>query len=81
VFESTDKYKKAARIINSIGPAELPITDTLVDLLKHILKGNELNLIFAFKRKHSQTLEQLKQNSKLSEEEILKKIDILAKKF
>ena len=80
VLDSIDKYKKAAKVINSIGGPKLPITDTLVDILKHILKEKDLDLIFAFKRKSSLTLEQLKQNSKLSEEDILIKIDLLAKK-
>lgn len=82
-----DKYKEAVKIVNSAGISPFPVTDklveilnVLVDILKHLLKEDEVDFIFAFKRKASQTMEQLKKSSKLSEEEILEKTNILAKK-
>jgi len=80
LFAPTDKFNRAARIINGTGSLQVPLNDTVINILKHILREDELDLIFTFKGKVSQTLEQLKLRSKLSEEEILKKIDILGKK-
>ena len=82
-----DKYKEAVKIVNSAGISPFPVTDklveiltVLVDILKHLLKEDEVDFIFAFKRRKSQTMEQLKKSSKLSEQEILEKTNILAKK-
>jgi len=77
---SEAKYKKAAGIINKAGGTPLPINDTLIAILKHIIDEDDLNFIFAFRRKTSQTMEELKESSKLSEEEILEKAENLAKK-
>lgn len=74
------KYKKAAQIINSAGGTPYPITETLIDIVKHLVDEEYLDLIMAFRRKKSQTMEQLKESSNLSEEEILKIVQILAKK-
>ena len=74
------KYKKVVSVINSAGGTPLPVTNTLVDILKHIINENELDFVLAFKKNKSQTLEQLKQSSKLKKEEIVKRIEILAKK-
>lgn len=74
------KYKKVVNVINSAGGTPLPVTDILVDILKHIINENELDFVMAFKKNKSQTLEQLKQSSKLTEEEIDEKAESLAKK-
>jgi len=74
------KYKKAAQVINSAGGTPYPITDTLISILKYLLDEEYLDFIIAFRRKKSQTMEQLKESSNLSEEEILKKVEVLAKK-
>ncbi len=74
------KYKKAAGAINSAGNFPLPVTKTLIDILKHIADEEDLDFIMAFKKKSSQTMEQLKESSNLSEEEILQKVEKLAKK-
>jgi aspartokinase len=63
------KYKKVVNVINSAGGTPLPVTDILVDILKHIINEDELDFVMAFKKNKSQTLEQLKQSSKLTEEE------------
>lgn len=75
-----DKYKAAADVISKAGGTPLPITDTLVKLLTYFIKEDEVDFIAAFTDKKSQTMDQLKESSKLSEEEILKKVTGLAKR-
>jgi len=77
---SVDKYRKAARIIIKAGFLPFPINNTMIELLKILLDEEDLDLIMAFKRKPSQTMEQLKVSSKMSEEEILYHVKKLAKK-
>ena len=81
------KYKEADKIVNSAGLSPFPVNDKLIELLnvlveilKHLLTEDEVDFIFAFKGKPSQTMEQLKKRSKLSEEEILETTNRLAKK-
>ena len=74
------KYRRAAQAINNAGGTPIPISDTLIAILKHIVSEEYLDFIMAFRRQKSQTLEQLKVSSKLSEDEILKNLDVLAKK-
>ena len=73
------KYRKVASVLNKAGAFPYPVSDTLLDILKLNVKEDELDFIMAFRRNVSQTMEELKKNSKLSEEEILKKADSLAK--
>jgi len=73
------KYKKVANVLNKAGMVPYPVNDTLMDILKLTIKEDELDFIMAFRRKVSQTMEELKKSIKLSEEEILKKADSLAK--
>ncbi|UCD02198.1 MAG: 4Fe-4S binding protein [Promethearchaeota archaeon] len=75
-----EKYKKAARAIVKAGVFPFPINDTMLKILKKLITEEELDLVLAFKRNPSQTIEQLKQNSKLSEEQIQKYAKSLAKK-
>jgi len=75
-----EKYKKAARIIAMAGRLPFPVNETLIEILKYLIDEDELDFIMAFKLKKSQTMEELKKRSKLSEEEILKKVEKLAKK-
>ncbi|KKN26189.1 hypothetical protein LCGC14_0877190 [marine sediment metagenome] len=77
---SEEKYRRAARVIVMAGRFPLPVNETLIEILKYLIDGDEIEFIMAFKRKKSQTLEQLKKSSKLPEEEILHKIKSLAKK-
>lgn len=76
---SEEKYKKAARIIVKTGMLPIPVSDTLIEILKLLIDEDDLDFISAFKHKYSQTMEQLKQSSKLDETEILKHIEPLAK--
>ena len=75
-----DKYKIAADAISKAGGSPLPVTDTLIKLLKFFIREDEVDFIAAFTDKKSQTLEQLKESSKLPEEDILKKVKNLAKR-
>ena len=78
--ETYKKYKRTAQIINGAGGTPFPITDTLITILRHIVPDEEdLAFIKFFRRKTSQTMEQLKESSKLSEEEILRNVEKLAK--
>ncbi|KQC07060.1 MAG: hypothetical protein APR62_07080 [Smithella sp. SDB] len=75
-----EKYKKAGEIISTAGGTPIPVNDTLIKILKYFIKEDELDFITAFSDKKSQTMEQLKQSSGLSEEEINKKVKSLAGK-
>ncbi len=76
-----DKYKKVAKILNSVpGGFPYPISDTLLGILKHAIAEENLDFMMAFRKNISQSMEQLKESSGLTEDEILKKADALAKK-
>ncbi|MFW9949446.1 MAG: hypothetical protein ACFFKA_04910, partial [Candidatus Thorarchaeota archaeon] len=77
---SNDNFKKAARTIIKAGTLPFPINDTLVQILKELLSEDELTFIDAFKRKTSQTLEELMKSSNMSEDMILNFVNALAKK-
>jgi len=77
---STEQYEKVARIIIKAGTLPFPVNDTLVKIIKKMINEKDLVFIKAFKRKTSQTLEQLIKTSKMSEDEILEHIQSLAKK-
>ena len=73
-----EKYKKAGEIISTAGGTPLPVSDTLIKLLKYFIMEDEVDFIASFADKKSQTMEQLKLSSGLSEEEINKKVKALA---
>jgi Pyruvate/2-oxoacid:ferredoxin oxidoreductase delta subunit len=75
-----EKYKAAAEIINKAGEFAYPITDTLIEILKYNIDENELDLIFGFTHQISQTMDQLKQSTGLPEDQIINKVNSLAKK-
>jgi Fe-S-cluster-containing hydrogenase component 2 len=76
---SEDKYRKAARVIVKAGVFPFPINETMIGILKMLINEEELELIMAFKRKISQSMDQLKQSSKMAEEQILKLTNSLSK--
>jgi len=78
--EALDKYKKVTQIINTAGGTPYSMSDTLVTIVKILVSEEDLDFIMAFEEQKSQTLEQLKESSGLSEEVILKKVGKLAKK-
>jgi len=77
---SDEKYRKAARTIVKAGFLPFPINDTMIKLLKLLIDEEEIDFIMAFRRKTSQTLEELKISSKMTENEMVSHIKKLAKK-
>jgi len=77
------KYKQIGNILNKAGPYIL--TDSVIEILKYSIPEDNLDFLMAFKKNISQTMEQLKDSiakyceKSYSEEEILKKVDQLAK--
>jgi len=76
---SEEKYRKAARTIIKAGNFPFPISNTMIELLKLLINEDQLNFIMAFRKRQSQTMEQLKLSSKMAEEEILAHVRKLAK--
>ncbi|MFX1376578.1 MAG: ATP-binding protein [Promethearchaeota archaeon] len=72
-------YREAARVLARAGGFPHRWSDTLHKILKFTIKDENLDLVMAFNKNLSQTMAQLKESSGLSEEEILKKADSLAK--
>ena len=78
------KYKQIGNILNKAGPYIL--TDSVIEILKYSISEDNLDFLVAFKKNISQTMEQLKESiakycaNTYSEEEILKKVDQLAKR-
>jgi len=78
---SEEKFKKAARLIVKSGMLPFPVTDTLLEIMMLLYEEEEIDFINkTYRRKVSQTMEQLIKSSKMSEEEILKNVNSLAKK-
>ncbi|MFX1497724.1 MAG: 4Fe-4S binding protein [Promethearchaeota archaeon] len=76
---SDEKYRKAARVIVKAGAFPFPINETLISILKMVIEEEDLDFIMAFKRKKSMTTTQLKQASKMTEQEIKYHVENLAK--
>ena len=74
------KYKNVAQIIIKNGILPFPISETLLEILKFFITPEDLDFLLAFKRKASQTMDELIKSSKMSEKEILEKVKSLAKK-
>jgi len=74
-----EKYKNAVQVINSAGGTPVPVTDNTVEILKYIVGEKHLDFIMAFKGRRSQTMEQLKESSGMSEDEINEHVKVLAK--
>ncbi|MEJ2294761.1 MAG: hypothetical protein P8Y23_08315, partial [Candidatus Lokiarchaeota archaeon] len=77
---TVEHYKKAGRIIVKSGSLPFPINDTLISIIQHMISEDELPLIDAFKRKMSQTLQELQKSSKLPKDRIINLVNSLAKK-
>ncbi|UCC21073.1 MAG: 4Fe-4S binding protein [Promethearchaeota archaeon] len=77
---SEDKYRQAARTIVKAGFLPFPINNTLIRLLKLLIDEEQLGFIMSFRRKTSQTMEELKKSSKMTEDEIETHVKNLAKK-
>ena len=78
------KYKQIGNILNKAGPYIL--NDSVIEILKYSISEDNLDFLMAFKKNISQTMEQLKESiakyckNSYSEEEILEKVDQLAKR-
>ena len=77
-----DRFKRAAAVVCKQGMVQFPVSDTAIAIIEAVVGENaeELDLIFAFDDKPSQTLAQLVESSGLSEERIDQLATILAKK-
>ncbi|HEY0088875.1 MAG TPA: hypothetical protein VGB37_08530, partial [Candidatus Lokiarchaeia archaeon] len=78
--ETNKKYKNVAQIIIKNGILPFPISETLLEILKFFITPEDLDFLLAFKRKASQTMDELIKSSKMTESEILEKVESLAKK-
>ena len=68
------------KTIQKAGGTPPPTTPTLVELIKEVIKEDEIDFILAFNEKKSQTMDQLKETTGLSEDEINAKVEALAKR-
>ncbi|UCD77841.1 MAG: hypothetical protein JSW26_20870, partial [Desulfobacterales bacterium] len=71
-----EKFKKAADVICKLGMVQFPVNETAIAIIKAAVGENEeeLDLIYAFRKKPSQTLDQLVESSGFPAE----KVDLLA---
>jgi ferredoxin len=74
------EYRKVADVLIKAGGVHYPITNTMLEIIRLNIKEENLDLVMAFEKNISQTMAQLKESSGLSEIEILKKADALAKR-
>ncbi len=76
------KYEKAANVICRQGMIPFPVNETTLAILRHAIGDDsaELDLIAAFDKKASQTLEELMISSHMSGEAIIEHANSLARK-
>jgi ferredoxin len=77
-----EKYQRSAQVICRQGIVPFPVNDTTLSILKLVIEEDEaeLDLIYAFREKASQTMDQLKESAQLPENEIEWLANSLAKK-
>jgi ferredoxin len=77
-----EKYRRAAGVICRQGMFPFPVNETTISIMKNVIEDEEeeLDLIYAFREKASQTMEELKVSSGLPEEKIEKLTTSLARK-
>jgi len=77
-----EKYERAASVICKQGIIPFPVNNITIGIIKEVVEDNkdELDLIWAFRDKPSQTLEELKNSSGLTEDKIEELTASLAKK-
>ncbi len=76
--EIEKKYRLAANAIGSAGGTPIPANDTVLNLLRYYIREDELDLVTAYLGRKSQTMDQLKENTGLSGDEIQAKTSALA---
>ena len=74
-MSAEEKFRQVTEII-----ANGRVSDTLVDIIKLLVKEDQLDMLMTFKDARSQSIDQLKESSGLSEDEIIEKTSALAKK-
>lgn len=77
-----EKVKRAAEVICRQGMVQFPVTETAVAIIQRVVGDaeGELDLVYAFREKPSQTLDQLIESSGLPEEKITRLAESLARK-
>lgn len=77
-----EKLKRATGVICRQGLVQFPVTDTAITIIHSVVGDaeDELDLIYAFREKPSQTLAQLIASSGFSDEKITQLVSSLAKK-
>jgi Pyruvate/2-oxoacid:ferredoxin oxidoreductase delta subunit len=77
-----EKYQRVTGVICRQGLVRFPVSATAVTIIRHIVGDteDELDLIYAFREKPSQTMTQLSASSGFSEERIVQLTTRLAKK-
>jgi Pyruvate/2-oxoacid:ferredoxin oxidoreductase delta subunit len=77
-----DKLKRATEVVCKQGMVQFPASATAIAIIDRVVGDNEeeLDLIYAFREKPSQTVEQLGQSSKFSTQKIEQLATSLAKK-
>jgi len=77
-----EKFKRAAGVICKQGVVPFPVSDTAIAIIAAVVGQNEaeLDLIYAFDQKPSQTMEQLVKSSGFAEEKVEQLANSLAKK-
>ena len=77
-----EKVKRAAGVICKQGMVEFPLSDTAIAIVVAVVGDNddELDLIYSFREKSSQTMEQLVESSGFSMEKVEQLATSLAKK-
>jgi Pyruvate/2-oxoacid:ferredoxin oxidoreductase delta subunit len=77
-----EKFKRAAGVICKQGMVPFPVSETAIAIVVAVVGENEeeLDLIYAFDQKPSQTMDQLVQSSGFPEEKVEKLANSLAKK-
>ena len=61
-------YERALKVLFKAGGFQFPFSETIHEILKRTIKDENLDFVMAFGDKTSQTMEQLKESSGLSEE-------------
>ena len=77
-----NKLKRAAEVVCKQGMVQFPVSDTAIAIIDRVVGDNEeeLDLVYAFREKPSQTMDQLEESSGFSTKKIEKLATILAKK-
>ena len=77
-----DKLKRAAEVVCKQGMVQFPVSTTAIAIIDCVVGDDEeeLDLIYAFQEKPSQTMDQLRESSKLSTKKIEQLTTNLAKK-